>query len=123
MAFQLPDLPYAKDALEPHMSAETLEFHHGKHHRAYVTKTNEFVGQDRALGGASLAQVIREAHRSGHTKLFNNSAQLWNHSFYWQCLAPSQGRKPDGKLGVKVIGTTKAVKDECKELKVGRCGS
>ncbi|MFL6795424.1 MAG: superoxide dismutase [Sphingomicrobium sp.] len=98
MPFQLPDLPFAKDALAPVMSAETLEFHHGKHHKAYVTKTNELLQAEAELSGASLAQVIREAHRSGNAKLFNNSAQLWNHSFFWQCLAPAQGQKPDGKL-------------------------
>ena len=98
MPFQLPDLPYAKDALAPHMSAETLEFHHGKHHKTYVTKTNEMVEQERELSGASLVEVVREAQRSGHSKLFNNSAQLWNHSFFWQCLAPAEGQQPTGKL-------------------------
>ncbi len=98
MTFQLPDLPYARDALAPHMSAETLEFHHGKHHRAYVAKTNELVENARELRGASLVQVVREAARSGESKLFNNAAQLWNHSFFWQCLAPAEGQKPTGKL-------------------------
>ena len=98
MTFQLPDLPYATDALAPHMSAETLEFHHGKHHRAYVAKTNELVENERELRGASLIQVVREAARSGEAKLFNNAAQLWNHSFFWQCLAPAEGQKPTGKL-------------------------
>ena len=79
MAFQLPELPYAKDALAPHMSAETLEFHHGKHHRAYVNKTNELIEAEAQLQGASLAQ-------------------LWNHSVFWQCLAPAEGQKPTGKL-------------------------
>jgi Fe-Mn family superoxide dismutase len=98
MPFTLPDLPYAKDALDPHMSAETLEYHHGKHHKAYVNKTNELIEGESSLSGASLVQVIREALRSGHSKLFNNSAQLWNHSFFWQCLAPAKGQKPEGKL-------------------------
>jgi superoxide dismutase, Fe-Mn family len=98
MAFQLPDLPYAKDALAPHMSAETLEYHHGKHHQAYVNKTNELLRNDADLSGASLLQAVKEAKRSGNNKLFNNSAQLWNHSFFWQCLAPAQGQKPSGKL-------------------------
>lgn len=98
MPFQLPDLPFAKDALAPVMSAETLEYHHGKHHKAYVTKTNELIGQDNSLGGASLIDVVRQAKSSGNSKLFNNSAQLWNHSFFWQCLAPSQGQKPSGRL-------------------------
>lgn len=98
MPFQLPELPFAKDALVPHMSAETLEFHHGKHHKAYVTKTNDLIADDRELARASLVQVVREAKRAGNAKLFNNSAQLWNHSFFWQCLAPSRGQQPDGKL-------------------------
>ena len=98
MAFQLPELPYAKDALAPHMSAETLDYHYGKHHRAYVNKTNELLQNEGDLSGASLLQVIKEAKRSGNGKLFNNSAQLWNHSFFWQCLAPAQGQQPSGKL-------------------------
>ena len=97
MTFQLPDLPYAKDALSPHISAETLEFHWGKHHRAYVNKTNELLEQQSDLNGATLAQVVREAQRSGNGKLFNNSAQLWNHSFFWQCLSP-EAQQPAGKL-------------------------
>ena len=98
MHFQLPDLPFAKDALAPVMSGETLEYNHGKHHKAYVTKTNELIEGDQNLSSASLLQVVRRSKEAGNTKLFNNSAQLWNHSFYWQCLAPSQGQKPDGKL-------------------------
>src|SRR5215208_7406602 len=98
MAFQLPELPYSADALAPHMSAETLEFHHGKHHKAYVTKTNALLEEERELAESSLARVVREANRAGNSKLFNNSAQLWNHSFFWQCLAPAEGQKPSGKL-------------------------
>ena len=102
MAFQLPDLPYAHDALSPHISAETLEYHWGKHHRAYVNKTNELIASELDLSGASLAQVVREARRAGNNKLFNNSAQLWNHSFFWQCLAPAQGQQPTGKLAHRI---------------------
>ena len=98
MPFQLPELPYAKDALAPHMSAETLEFHHGKHHQAYVTKTNAMLEEDKSLSGASLVQVVQAAKRSGNSKLFNNSAQLWNHSVFWQCLAPPSGRGPERQL-------------------------
>ena len=98
MAFQLPDLPFAKDALAPHMSAETLDFHHGKHHKAYVDKTNGLIGEYKALSGASLTQVVKAAIGSRKTRLFNNSAQLWNHSFFWQCLAPAEGQKPSDKL-------------------------
>src|SRR5690242_1245431 len=98
MAFELPELPFAKDALDPVMSAETFEYHHGKHHRAYVTKTNELLQNERDLENASLLQVVKQAKAAGNQKLFNNSAQLWNHSFFWQCLAPAQGQQPEGKL-------------------------
>src|SRR5438067_13467127 len=97
MTFVLPDLPYRKDALEPHMSAETLEFHHGKHHKAYVEKTNQLL-QSKDLAGASLVEVVRAARDRGKDSLFNNAAQLWNHSFFWQCLAPAEGRQPSGRL-------------------------
>jgi len=97
MAFTLPDLPFAKDALAPHMSAETLEFHHGKHHATYVKKTNEMIEGKGDLSGASLVDVVRKAGSGGDKKLFNNSAQLWNHSFFWQCLSPNK-QKPSGKL-------------------------
>jgi len=96
MAFELPALPYAPDALAPHMSAETLEFHHGKHHKAYVDKTNGLVaGTD--LENASLSEVIRAAKAKDNKGLFNNSAQIWNHSFFWQCLSPEK-QAPTGKL-------------------------
>jgi Fe-Mn family superoxide dismutase len=97
MAFQLPDLPYSKDALAPHVSAETLEFHWGKHHRAYVTKANGFIEEKPDLQGASLIEVVKAARQSGDGKLFNNSAQLWNHSFFWQCLSPEK-QQPSGRL-------------------------
>ena len=97
MAFTLPDLPFERDALGPHMSAETLEFHHGKHHKAYVDKANGLIG-DTDLEDASLVEVIRAAHQRGDKPLFNNSAQIWNHSFFWQCLAPEGSTRPSGKL-------------------------
>jgi Fe-Mn family superoxide dismutase len=89
----LPELPYAADALEPHISAETLEFHHGKHHRAYVTKLNELIAGTE-YEDLPLEEVIRTA--SGAT--FNNAAQAWNHAFYWNCLSPSGGGVPTGKI-------------------------
>ena len=97
MAFQLPELPFAKDSLVPHMSAETLEFHHGKHHATYVKKTNEMIEGKGDLSGASIVDVVRKTSASGDKKLFNNSAQLWNHSFFWQCLSPEK-QQPSGKL-------------------------
>ena len=126
MPFQLPDLPYAKDALSPVMSAETLEFHHGKHHKAYVTKTNELLQGERELSDASLIQVVREAKRSGNNKLFNNSAQLWNHSFFWQCLAPAQGQQPEGKLSKLIedgFGNAQALLDKLQEEAVNHFAS
>jgi Fe-Mn family superoxide dismutase len=96
MAFELPALPYDKGALAPHMSAETLEFHHGKHHKAYVDKTNGFV-VEKGLDGLKLSEVIQKAKETGDKGLFNNSAQVWNHSFFWQCLSPEK-QAPTGKL-------------------------
>ena len=89
MAFQLPELPYRQGrACAAHVGRDA-RFHWGKHHRAYVTKTNELIERQRP-GGASLVDVVRDARASGDNKLFNNSAQLWNHSFFWQCLSPGQ---------------------------------
>jgi Fe-Mn family superoxide dismutase len=102
MAFTLPDLPFDKSALGPHMSAETLEFHHGKHHRAYVSKVNEIIGGT-DFDAASLVEVIHAARERNDKKLFNNAAQTWNHSFFWQCLAPEGSTRPSGKLREMII--------------------
>ncbi len=83
MAFELPALPYDKTALEPHMSAKTLEFHHGKHHQAYVTNLNNLV-KDTPLAGKSLEEIIRAtAKDEAKAGVFNNAAQVWNHTFFW----------------------------------------
>src|SRR3546814_10883884 len=79
------------------MSPKTLDYHHGKHHKAYVDKTNVMVGV-KGLEGVSLIEVVRAAKEKGDKGLFNNSAQIWNHSFYWQCLAAPQGQRPTGRL-------------------------
>jgi superoxide dismutase, Fe-Mn family len=121
MAFRLPDLPFSREALGDYMSAETLEFHHGKHHKAYVDKTNAQLG-DHGLKGASLVDVIRAARERGEKGLFNNSAQLWNHSFYWQCLAPPEGQRPTGQLAVMIedeFGSADAMLDKLKAEAVG----
>jgi len=97
MPFTLPDLPFAKDALAPHMSAETLDYHHGKHHKAYVDKTNGMLAE-KGLTDASLIEVIKAAKDKGDKGLFNNAAQIWNHSFFWQCLAPEGSTRPSGQL-------------------------
>src|SRR5215467_13315858 len=94
MAFTLPPLPYDKNALAPHISAETLDFHHGKHHRAYVTKLNELVAADPALAGKSLEDLIRTSSGA----VFNQAAQVWNHTFYWQSMKPRGGGQPTGAL-------------------------
>ncbi|WNO60019.1 superoxide dismutase [Fe] [Rheinheimera sp. MMS21-TC3] len=93
MAFELPALPFAKDALAPHISAETLEYHHGKHHNTYVVKLNSLIeGTD--FAGKSLEEIIRTSDGG----VFNNAAQVWNHTFYWNCLAPNAGGEPTGAL-------------------------
>jgi superoxide dismutase, Fe-Mn family len=110
MAFSLPDLPFAKDALAPHMSAETLEFHHGKHHKAYVDKVNGWINE-KGLAGKSLNEVIRLAKDKGDKGLFNNAAQIWNHTFFWNCLA-APGQKPSGQLATMIdeaFGSTEAM--------------
>jgi Fe-Mn family superoxide dismutase len=94
MAFELPALPYAQDALEPHISAETLGFHYGKHHATYVAKLNGLVeGTD--MADKSLEEVVK----SSSGGIFNNAAQIWNHTFYWHSLSPNGGGEPTGALG------------------------
>jgi Fe-Mn family superoxide dismutase len=94
MAFELPPLPYPKDALAPHMSEKTLDFHHGKHHQTYVNNLNGLVeGTEHA--GKSLEEIILAAEPGG---LFNNAAQVWNHTFFWSCMTPSGGGEPEGEL-------------------------
>jgi Fe-Mn family superoxide dismutase len=93
MAFTLPALPYAKDALAPHISAETLEFHHGKHHNAYVTNLNKLT-EGKPEANKSLEDIIM----SSDGGVFNNAAQVWNHTFYWHCMKPGGGGQPTGDL-------------------------
>jgi Fe-Mn family superoxide dismutase len=97
MAFTLPELPYAQDALEPHISAETLSFHYGKHHNTYVVKLNGLIeGTD--LAEKSLEEIVK----SSTGGVFNNAAQVWNHTFYWNCLAPNAGGQPTGALAAAI---------------------
>ncbi len=98
MAFTLPDLPYAKDALLPHISPETLDFHYGKHHQAYVTNLNGLLAGT-PHENASLETVIKDsAGDKAKAGIFNNSAQIWNHTFYWHSMKPGGGGKPYGKV-------------------------
>ncbi len=98
MAFELPPLPYPKNALEPHTSAQTLDFHHGRHHQAYVTNLNNLV-KDSPMESQSLEQIIaataKDASKAG---IFNNAAQVWNHTFFWNSLKPNGGGQPNGKV-------------------------
>ncbi len=102
MTFTLPELPYALNALEPHIGAKTLEIHHGKHHNAYVTNLNNLL-KDSPLAGKSLEEVIKSvAGDAGKAGVFNNAAQVWNHTFYWHSMKPNGGGKPTGDLAKKI---------------------
>lgn len=94
MAHTLPDLPYAKEALEPHISAETLEFHHDKHHQTYVTNLNNLI-EGTEFADKSLEDIVTSAPAGG---IFNNAAQVWNHTFYFNCMSPNGGGEPSGEL-------------------------
>ncbi len=93
MEFKLPELPYANDALEPHISAETIEYHYGKHHRAYVDNLNRLIP-----GTEFENMVLEEIIQRASGGIFNNAAQIWNHTFYWNCLSPKGGGEPNGEL-------------------------
>ena len=99
MAFELPPLPYAQDALAPHISPETLEYHYGKHHQAYVTNLNKLV-EGTEFENASLEDVILKSDGG----LFNNSAQVWNHTFYWNSMSPNGGGAPTGAVADAIDG-------------------
>ena len=98
MKFELPPLPYAKDALAPHMSAETLTYHHDKHFKAYVDKA-QALAEKLTITASSLEELVRGAENQD---LFNNAAQAWNHDFFFKCLAPGAGGKPDGAIGIAI---------------------
>jgi Fe-Mn family superoxide dismutase len=126
MAFERPALPYPKDALEPHMSARTLEFHHGKHHQAYYTALNAaLVGH--ALEGKSLEDIVREsANNDATVTIFNNAAQAWNHNQFWEMMKPNGGGEPTGPLAdaiAKSFGSFANFRDAFKTAGVGQFGS
>ena len=121
MEHALPPLPFAKDALAPHMSAETLEFHYGKHHQAYVTNLNKLI-PGTEFENMPLEEIVRKS--SGG--IFNNAAQIWNHTFFWHCLSPNGGGAPTGPLGAaieKKWGTYDKFKEEFSKTAVGTFGS
>ena len=122
MTHELPDLPYAKDALEPHISAETLDFHHGKHHQAYVTNLNNMI-PGTEFENKSLEDIVKSAPAGG---VFNNAAQVWNHTFYWNCLSPNGGGEPSGALADAInaaFGSFADFKEKFSASCVGNFGS
>jgi len=121
MSFALPALPYEQSALEPHISAETLEYHYGKHHKTYVDKLNGLV-EGTEQEASSLEDIIK--HSEGG--LFNNAAQVWNHSFYWNCLSPNGGGEPTGPLADAIndaFGSFEAFRDAFNDAATGNFGS
>lgn len=126
MAFTLPALPYADTALEPHITAKTLSFHHGKHHNAYVVNLNKLVeGTD--LANKSLEEIMKAtAGNAEKAGIFNNAAQVWNHTFYWHSMTANGGGKPDGALAKKIdedFGSFDAFKEQFKNAGATQFGS
>jgi Fe-Mn family superoxide dismutase len=118
---QLPPLPFAKDALSPHISAETLEYHYGKHHQAYVNNLNQLIPGTK-YENLPLEDIVR----SSEGKIFNNAAQVWNHTFYWNCLSPSAAGKPAGALLQRIeqhFGSFEKFQKQFTEAAVGLFGS
>ena len=121
MAIELPALPYDRAALEPHISAETIDFHYGKHHQTYVTNLNNLIAGTE-FESADLESIVRKAQGG----LFNNAAQVWNHTFYWNCLKPNGGGEPTGKLAEATdasFGSFEAFKAEFTKTAIGTFGS
>ncbi|KAA0263780.1 superoxide dismutase [Fe] [Hafnia alvei] len=121
MSFELPALPYEKNALEPHISAETLEYHYGKHHNTYVVNLNNLI-KGTEFEGKSLEEIIKTSTGG----IFNNAAQVWNHTFYWHCLSPKGGNAPTGAVAEainKAFGSFDAFKEELTKSAIGNFGS
>ena len=121
MEHKLPELPYAMDALEPHISRETLEYHYGKHHQTYVTNLNKLIAGTE-FADLALEDIVRKA--SGG--IFNNAAQGWNHSFYWNCLSPNGGGEPTGPIAdaiAKAFGSFADFKDQFSQTAITTFGS
>ncbi|HWS41136.1 MAG TPA: Fe-Mn family superoxide dismutase [Arenimonas sp.] len=121
MAIELPALPYDRSALEPHISAETIDFHYSKHHQTYVTNLNNLIAGTE-FESADLETIVRKAQGG----LFNNAAQVWNHTFYWNCLSPNGGGAPTGKLADAInatFGSFDNFKAEFTKTAIGTFGS
>jgi Fe-Mn family superoxide dismutase len=121
MAIELPPLPYDRTALEPHISGETIDFHYGKHHQTYVTNLNKLIAGTE-FEALDLEAIVRKAQGG----MFNNAAQVWNHTFYWNCLSPTGGGEPAGKLAeaiTKAFGSFAAFKEQFTNTAVTTFGS
>src|SRR5437762_12715590 len=125
MAFELPPLPYPKNALEPYISERTMDFHHGRHHQAYVTNLNNLV-KDSPMEQQSLEELIKATYKdSSKTGIFNNAAQVWNHTFFWNSMKPSGGGSPTGDVAQAInrdCGVLDKFKDQLKAAAGGECG-
>jgi superoxide dismutase, Fe-Mn family len=126
MAFELPPLPYPKNALAPHMSEQTFDFHHGRHHQAYVTNLNNLI-KDSPLERQSLEDLIKGSYKdTTKTGVFNNAAQVWNHTFFWSSMKPHGGGAPSGNLAAAITrdcGGLDKFKEQFKATAVGQFGS
>jgi Fe-Mn family superoxide dismutase len=121
MAFELPELPYNMDALEPHISAETLEYHYGKHHQAYLNNLNKLTSNNQ-WSNYTLEDLIQKTDGA----LFNNAAQVWNHTFYWNCLTPLSNHAPKGTLADAIsthFGSFDTFKEQFTQIAMGQFGS
>ncbi|MBL8397877.1 MAG: superoxide dismutase [Fe] [Candidatus Accumulibacter sp.] len=119
MEHQLPPLPFAIDALAPHMSKETLEFHHGKHHQAYVTNLNNLI-KGGEYENLELEQIVKQAPAGG---VYNNAAQVWNHTFFWNCLQPNGGGAPTGALAAAIDAKWGSYADFAKAFQASAVGN
>ncbi len=125
MSVELPALPYAIDALEPHVSARTLEFHHGKHHKAYVDKLNAAIANTK-YETRTLESIIESSHEAGETAIFNNAAQAWNHTFLWHSMLPNGGGAPARPLSDAIerkFGSMDGFREAFKQAAMGQFGS
>jgi Fe-Mn family superoxide dismutase len=125
MSFELPALPYARDALEPYISANTLDYHYGKHHKGYVDKLNKAIA-DAAYAGQSLEEIIAGARDNDDSGVFKNAAQAWNHEFLWHSMSPNGGGEPAGELAEAIAADFGGFDQFCDQFKaaaLGRFGS
>lgn len=123
--FNLPELPYEKDAFEPYFSPETFDYHHGKHHNAYVTNLNNLLEENKEMHGMDLEQIIKTSHNTNNA-IFNNAAQIWNHTFFWHSIKPGAGGTPTGAMLDKIntdFGSYEEFAKQFKQAALAQFGS